>query len=160
MVVNVLKQHVSKTVTGQVMKVLTSSFTILGTDGVTYNFAITAKTAFSGYGVTALSDLGVGTNVKVSYLDMGNGIYRAKTVVVTQLHTKIGGTVTAKVGSYFTILGKDGYTYTFQVTSKTTFSGFGVTSYSELKVNMKVRVAYVVLTDGTLRAGSVVVKGK
>ncbi len=159
-VVNVLKQHISQKVTGQVTKVLTSFFTILGTDGKTYTFDVTGKTTFSGFGVTILGDLLVGMKVKVTYLDMGNGVFRAQNVVVTQLHSKISGKVTSKATSSFTILGSDGFNYTFQVTSKTTFSGNNVTSYSGLKVNMKVKVSYVELTDGTLRAVSVIVNGR
>jgi len=158
--VNALKKQVVLRVTGQVTHVYSSSFSILGTDGNTYTFDVTAKTSFSGFDVTDLTELQVGMKVKVGYLNMGNGILRALTVTVTQLHAKINGKVTAKDSSSFTILGGDGNSYTFQVTTKTSFSGNGVTGFSGLKIGMKVNVTYATLTDGTLRAKNVIIVGR
>ena len=112
--------------------------------------------------MATLTDLQVGMKVKVTYEDMGNGIYRAENVIVTQLHTVISGIVTAKdiYGPTFTIQASNGLTYTFEVVGKTTYSGYGVTSFSRLKVGMKVKVGYATLEGGTLRAMSVTVRRK
>jgi hypothetical protein len=156
--VNALNKKASSKLTGQVAAVQASSFSVLGTDGSTYTFQVTSKTSFSGFGVVDISGLSAGMKVKVTYVNMGNGILRATNVVVTQKSSTVSGKVTAKDSSTFTILGTDGNTYTFQVTSNTSFSGKGVVSFSKLKVGMKVKVSYAQLTGGTLRALNVTIR--
>jgi RecJ-like exonuclease len=157
-IVNVLKAQKIVKITGKITAIDTSAFTILGSDGNTYILQVTAKTAFSGKGVVDFSGLVTGMTVKVTYRDMGNGILRAQTVEVTQLSMTITGHITAIHSSSFTILGVDGVTYTFKVNANTTYSGNGVTSFTELAKGMKVKVTYTELSNGTLRATKVVVR--
>ncbi len=157
-VVNALRQKVTGHITGEVVALHSSSFDILGTNGKPYTFDVTSKTVFSGLDVVDFSGLALGMKVKVAYTDMGSGVLRAVNVVVTKISLKVSGKVTAKDSSSFTILGTDGATYTFQVTSKTVFSGQNVDKFSQLKVGFKVKVSYAVLADGTLRAVNVVIR--
>jgi Domain of unknown function (DUF5666) len=157
-VVNALRRTVTGHISGSVTGIHTTSFDILGSDGITYTFDVTSKTTFSGLGVVDFDGLALGMKVKVAYTNMGNGILRATNVVVTKVSLKVSGSVTAKDSSSFTILGTDGITYVFQVTTKTVFSGRNVTKFDQLKVGYTVRVSYALLTDGTRRAINVVIR--
>jgi hypothetical protein len=155
-VVNAINPKVKVKVSGNITSVGASSFTILATDGHKYTLMVSAKTAFSGLDVVDFSGLVVGMMVKVVYTQSGD-LLRASSVVVTAVTVKLDGKVTKIGTSSFTILATDGNKYIFQVTSNTTFSGYGVESFNELTRGMKVRVTYTVRDDGTLRAVTVII---
>jgi len=156
-IVNAINSQVKVKVKGNVTDVGSNSFTILGTDGNTYTFNVTAKTVFSGQDVVDITGLAVGMTVKVTYTKSGD-LLRANSVVVTAVNIKIDGKITKIGTSSFTVLANDGTTYVFHVTSNTTYSGNGVTSFSELAKGMKVRVTYTLRSDGELRAVKVIVR--
>jgi len=95
--------------------------------------------------------------VKVTYTKSGD-LLRANSVVVTAVNIKVDGKISQIGSSTFTVLANDGTTYVFHVTSNTTYSGNGVTSFSELTRGMKVRVTYTLRSDGELRAVKVIVR--
>jgi hypothetical protein len=111
---------------------------------------------------SSVSELATGMYVNVTADTLSNGHYLAVKVNVLKVvaKAKVTGWVTAVDASSFTIKGKDGNTYTFQVTGNTTVSGKGVTSYSGLDTGMKVRITYSDLGDAGLRATAIVVLKK
>jgi hypothetical protein len=106
------------------------------------------------------TDLATGMYINVKTKQLTGGVLLAASVnaLKTQVTSKIIGVITAKHASSVTIKASDGNTYTYEITSRTTFSGHGVTNFAGLSVGMKIKVTYTDLSDGVLRATSVVVQ--
>jgi hypothetical protein len=99
--------------------------------------------------------------VNVEYRMLESGEIVATHILVRPLPMTdlfVNGHVISKGMSSFTLKGNNGMTYTFWVTSKTEFSGVGVSHFRELTAGMAVRVEYRNLGKGNLDVLRVTVK--
>lgn len=69
-------------VNGIVTSVGPYSFTLIGDNGISYTFQVDANSSFSGYGVAHFRELAAGMPIRVTFRDMGSGVYMTQQVVL------------------------------------------------------------------------------
>lgn len=111
--------------------------------------------------VSGLAGLQASDYANIEFRQLDNGEYEATHIYVyqpVQLQMFINGIVTS-VGPYsFTLIGDNGMSYTFQVNSSSTFSGYGVAHFRELADGMAIRVTFRDMGSGVLMAQQVVLR--
>ena len=124
--------------------------------GESLTFQVDGSTQYFGQ-VESLGDLQTGMLAVVGAKQLEDGSYLAVRVtahVKPQVDVKKAGRVTAIDASSFTIHGRDGNPYTFQVTPETRFRSRGgqVKGLKDLRLGMGVGVAAQETDDGQLKA--------
>ena len=133
-----------------------SSFGMKTRRGESLTFQTDGSTQYFGQ-VECLADLQPGMLALVGAKQLEDGSYLAVRVTAhekPQVDVKAAGRVTAIDASSFTIRGRDGNTYTFQVTPETRFRSRGglVKGLKDLRLGMGVGVAAQETDGGQLRA--------
>lgn len=80
--INTIRIEPIYTIEGQVTAVHFGTFTVLGSDQISYTFVVKAKTTFSGHGVTNFRELRSLMLVSVKYIKTGKGNLQAQEVLV------------------------------------------------------------------------------
>lgn len=139
-----------------------NTFGLKTRQGESLTFQADGSTQYFGQ-VETLADLQPGMLAVVAAKQLDNGAYLAVRVTARekpQVDVKKAGRVTAIDASSFTIRGRNGNTYIFQVTPETHFRSRGgqVKGLKDLHLGMGVAVAAQETDDGQLKALLVVVK--
>ena len=140
------------------------TFSLKTRQGESLTFQTDGSTQYFGQ-VGSLADLQSGMLAVVGAKQLEDGSYLAERVIAHEkplVDVKAAGRVTAIEASSFTIRGRDGNTYTFQVTPETRFHSRGgqVRGLKDLRLGMGVAVAAQEGDVGQLRALWVGVKVK
>ena len=141
---------------GEVTWLGDNSFTLHNLRGEDLTIAVDSNTAYAGE-VHSFGDLQVGMKALVGAQKLEDGSLLAVRVAASekpQVDAKKAGRVTAMDASSFTIRGRDGNPYTFQVTPETRFRSRGgqVQGLKDLRLGMGVAVAAQETDDGQLQA--------
>jgi hypothetical protein len=133
-----------------------SSFDLKSHQGESLTFQVDSTTQFFGK-LQSLVELKPGMQAVVGATQLEDGSYLAVRVTARekpQVDVKVAGRVTAIDVASFTILGRDGKTYTFQVTPETRFRSRGgqVKGLKDLQLGMGVGVSAQNAGDGQLKA--------
>ena len=147
---------------GEVTSLGDNSFTLHNLRGEDLTIAVDSNTAYAGE-VHSFGDLQVGMKAILGAQKLENGSLLAVRVTAgekLQVDAKKAGRVTAMDASSFTIRGRDGNPYTFQVTPETRFRSRGgqVQDLKDLRLGMGVGVAAQKTEDGQLQALLVIAK--
>lgn len=123
----------------------TSTIKIDSLSGTRYIVHVTSGTVYVGF--SGLSALKIDDRLSMELKQMSDGSWTAQRIkLIPELNEKDRqhGVVTAINASSFTIMDRQGKSFTFQVTSSTLFSGHNVPHFRDLKMGDAVTVTFMI----------------
>ncbi len=136
----------------------TNTFRVHSLSGLRYTVHVDSATTWVG--ISGLAALKSDDRLSMDLQTLSDGTLRAdriKLIPETNEKDLVHGVVTAISAHSFTVMDRQNQSFTFMVTSKTTFTGNAVPHFRELKAGMSVAVTFS-KSGTTMDAMKVVVK--